>query len=78
MSANEARLQTEGLHARLLESVAAHPATPKLLARAKAEAFTGPKWSVVPTEPVDDLGGRRDPQGAATTSAGSPGLSRLA
>jgi len=34
----EARIASEGLHARLLESVAAHPATTRLLDRAKTEA----------------------------------------
>ncbi|HEY6573202.1 MAG TPA: transcription-repair coupling factor [Candidatus Eisenbacteria bacterium] len=41
MSPNAAKLESEGLHARLLEAVATHPATPALLERAKGEAATG-------------------------------------
>jgi transcription-repair coupling factor (superfamily II helicase) len=41
-SGPDLNLRTEGLHARLLEAVASHPATPNLLARARAEAAAGP------------------------------------
>ena len=41
MSPVENPPESEGLHARLLEAVAGHPATPKLLDRARAEAALG-------------------------------------